>query len=286
MKSNKTKHSKYKNTGVLFELLVRQITNDTLNGVKNSPAIKIIESFFNSKTNIRKEIQLYHTLQNQKFNTESKANRFIDVVIKEYSKVSKTNLRKEKYNLIKEIKKHYVLENFFKTKISNYKLNASIAKTLDREYTNPADKVRSRYTIVEEITNSPVKPKVKATDKVLKEYAKDSDLRVLSYKILLEKFNSKYGKLNKNQKTLLREYINNVSNTHKLKSYTDNEVIKITNVISKLTPKVSNKIVKIKLEEVKSQLEKIQDEKKVKDIHLVSLLRSYDLIGELRNVAK
>ena len=90
MKTKKLKHSKYKNTGVLFELLVRQITNDTLNGVKNSPAITIIEKFFRKSTNIRKEIQLYHTLQNQKFESEPKANRFIDAVIKEYSKINKT----------------------------------------------------------------------------------------------------------------------------------------------------------------------------------------------------
>ena len=154
MKQKNTKHSKFKNTGVLFELLVRQITSDTLKGIKSSPAIKILEEFFNSKTNIRKEMQMYHTLQNEKFNTEMKANRFIDAVIREFRKVNKTALRKEKYNLIREIKKNYNLESFFKTKISNYKLNASIAKTLDEEYTNPGDKVRSRYTIIENVNTS------------------------------------------------------------------------------------------------------------------------------------
>ena len=282
MKSKKSKHSKYKNTGVLFELLVRQITNDTLNGVKDSPAIKIIEQFFNKKTNIRKEIQLYHTLQNQKFNTEDKANRFVDAVIKEYVKISKTSLRKEKYNLIKEIKKNYTLESFFKTKISNYKMNVSIAKTLDKEYINPADKVRSRYTIVESIVANKVLKSKPRTDEVLKEYAKDSDLRVLTYKILLEKFNSKYGKLGTSQKRLLKEYLNNVSNSERLKNYIDEEVSKVAKTISRLKVKVSNKIVKIKLDEVKNQLIKVKSEKKVKDIHLVSLLRSYDLIKELK----
>ena len=282
MKSKKSKHSKYKNTGVLFELLVRQITNDTLNGVKDSPAIKIIEQFFNKKTNIRKEIQLYHTLQNQKFNTEDKANRFVDAVIKEYVKISKTSLRKEKYNLIKEIKKNYTLESFFKTKISNYKMNVSIAKTLDKEYINPADKVRSRYTIVESIVANKVLKSKPRTDEVLKEYAKDSDLRVLTYKILLEKFNSKYGKLGTSQKRLLKEYLNNVSNSERLKNYIDEEVSKVAKTISRLKVKVSNKIVKIKLDEVKNQLIKVKSEKKVKDVHLVSLLRSYDLIKELK----
>jgi len=286
MKKTNTKHSKFKNTGVLFELLVRQITNDTLNGVKNSPAIKILETYFNSKTGIRKEIQMYHTLQNQKFDTESKANRFIDAVIREYAKINRTGLRKEKYNLIKEIKSNYNLESFFKTKISNYKMNASIAKTLDSSYTNPADKVRSRYTIVESITGKSMEIR-KQKAEVIKEFSKgDKDLRILSYNILLEKFNSKYGKLGLSQKRLLKEYINNVSNTEKLKKYADGEVLKIAKSLNKLQSGVSNKIVKIKLGEVKAQLLNIQGEKKLKDVHLVSLLRSYDLIKELKNVSK
>jgi hypothetical protein len=286
MKKKNIKHSKFKNTGVLFELLVRQITSDTLNGVKSSPAIKILETYFNSKTGIRKEIQMYHTLQNQKFNSEDKANRFIDAVIREYAKINRTGLRKEKYNLIKEIKSNYNLESFFKTKISNYKMNASIAKTLDSTYTNPADKVRSRYTIVESITGKSVEIK-KQKAEVIKEFSKgDKDLRILSYNILLEKFNNKYGKLGIPQKKLLKEYINNVSNTEKLKKYADTEVIKIAKVLGKLQKGVPNKIVKIKLGEVKSQLLNIQGEKKLKDLHLVSLLRSYDLIKELKNVSK
>lgn len=287
MKKKTNKHSKFKNTGVLFELLVRQITSDTLSGVKNSPAIKILEKYFNSKTNIRKEIQLYHTLQNQKFNSEPKANRFIDAVVKENKKINKSILRNEKYNLIKEIKSNYNLESFFKTKISNYKLNASISKTLDREYTNPSDKVRSRYTVIEHIMgNNPIKVN-DVKEKVIKEYKKqDTDLRVLSYKILLEKFNSKYGKLNVNQKTLLREYINNISNSKKLKEYSDSEAIKIADAINKKVNKVDDKVIKIKLNEVKDQIVKMQSERKLKDVHLVSLLRSYDLLKELKNVTK
>ena len=286
MKKKTNKHSKYKNTGVLFELLVRQITNDTLNRVNKSTAIKIIERIFNKKTNVRKDIQLFHTLQNTKFETENKANRFIDVVIKESSKINKSSLRNEKYNLIKEIKRNYNLQEFFKVKISNYKLNASIAKTLDKDYSNPADKVRSRYTIVEEITGKRVIKSANIQSKIMKEYKKDKDLRVLSYNILLEKFNAKYGKLGVSQRRLLKEYINNISNTEKLKKYTETEVVKVAKVISKLNKTVSDKIVKIKLAEVNSQLLKIRDEKKIKDIHLVSLLRSYDLVRELKNVSK
>ena len=122
---------------------------------------------------------------------------------------------------------------------------------------------------------------------VIKEYKKqDTDLRVLSYKILLEKFNNKYGKLNLNQKNLLREYINNISNSKKLKEYSDNQAIKIASFIDNKSSKIKDKVVKIKLNEVKEQLVKMQSEKKLKDVHLVSLLRSYDLLKELKNVTK
>ena len=281
-----TKYSKYKNTGVLFELLVRQITNDILNGVKKSPASNIIENFFNKKTTIRKEMTLYHTLQNQNFNTEEKANRFIDAVCEEYKKINKTSLRKEKYNLIKEIKNNYNLIEFFKTKISNYKLNASINKILNSSGIQPADKIRSRYTIVENITGKKIS-KDTLKSEVLSEYKKqDIDLRTLSYKILLEKFNSKYGKLSASQKVLLREYINNVTNSAKLKEYIDKEASKVSKNIKIIAKNVKSKIVRIKINDVSTQISMIKSARKLKDVHLVSLLRAYNLLKELKNVTK
>ena len=285
-KKNRTKYSKYKNTGVLFELLVRQITNDILRGLKKSPASIIIENFFNKKTIIRKEMNLYHTLQNNSFNTEEKANRFIDAVCEEFKKINKSALRNEKYNLIKEIKKNYNLIDFFKVKIQNYKLNASIAKILDGSSSNPADRIRSRYTIVESITGKKIS-KDTLKSEVLREYKKqDIDLRTLSYKILLEKFNSKYGKLTIKQKKLLREYINNVTNSDKLKEYTDKEINKIGKNLKLISKSVKNKIVKIKINEVISQILEIKTSKQIKDVHMISLLRSYNLLKELKNVVK
>ena len=56
------KHNKIKNTGILFELLTRQITVDILNNKKNSSAIKILKKFFNENTELGKENQLYKVL--------------------------------------------------------------------------------------------------------------------------------------------------------------------------------------------------------------------------------
>lgn len=278
-----TKHSKYKNTGILFELLVRQVTNDTINGVKKSPAINIIREFFKKNTTLKKELGLYQTLLNEKFNSENKAERFIDAVLKERKKLSNTILRKQKYSLIKEIKKDYNIEEFFKVKVANYSNNASIYCLF--EGSSPSNQIRFRYSLIENIVNS--KLKKSRIDETYDMYKKqDKDVRMLSYKILLEKFNNKYGKLGIKQKSLLKEYIENISNTDKLKDYIHSEINTTTKKLDKATKFVKNDVVKIKLNEVSSQLKKIKSDKNIKDVHIISVLRAYDLIKEVANVIK
>lgn len=277
------KHSKYKNTGILFELLVRQVTSDTINGVKVSPAIGIIREFFKKSTTLKKELGLYQTLLNEKFNTENKAERFIDAVLKERKKLSGNILKKQKYNLIKEIKKNYNVEEFFKSQVANYTQNASIYCLF--EGATPSNQVRFRYSLIESITNKKViKNKVDETYDI---YSKqDKEVRMLSYKILLEKFNEKYGTLGAKQKSLLKEYINNISNTEKLKGYIKTEIKNTTSKIDKASSHVKDKVVRIKLNEVSSQLKLVNNESKIKDKHIISVLRAYDLSKELANVIK
>tara|TARA_A100001515_G_scaffold140725_1_gene136776 strand:+ start:31 stop:876 length:846 start_codon:yes stop_codon:yes gene_type:complete len=280
----KAKHSKYKNTGILFELLVRQITTDTINGVSKSPAIQIIKEFFKKNTTLKKELMLYQTLLNEKFNTERKAESFIDAVLKERKKLSSTELRKQKYNLIKEIKNKYNIENFFKTKVENYSENASIYCLFENK-TNPSQSVRFRFNLVETVMNK--RNKVSRIDETYQMYSKqDKDVRTLSYKIMIEKFNNKYGNLTSEQKTLLREYINNISNTQKLKKYIHTEINSTSKSIRNLSKKVDDNIVSIKLNEVADQLQLVKKERKVKDKHMLSVLRAYDLVKEIKNVVK
>lgn len=282
----KPKHKKHKNTGILFELLVRQITNDTLDGVENSPAIRIVKEYFKKNTTIKRELLLYQAIQKSKFKTEEKANRFIDAVIEEWNKLNKSTLRKQKYNLIKEIRNNFNEELFFKTEISNYKLNASIYRMFENAFNSPVQKINSRYVIVESmIGKKPSSESVK--DDVIEEYSKqDKDLRLLAYKVLLEKFNEKYGNLDDNQKIVLREYINNVSNTPNLKEFIDNTTIKISKSLNTLSQKVDDKVVKIKLKEVTTQFANIRSDDVIRDKHILSLMRGYELLKELKNVVK
>ena len=275
------KHSKYKNTGILFELLVRQVTNDTLQGMDSSPAVGVLREFFQKNTSLKKELGLYQTLQNQKFKSESKANAFIDAVLKEHSKLSKSTIKKQKYNLIKEIKKQYNLENFFSQRINNYTSNASIYMLL--EGAKPSKLIKFRYNIVEGIIGR--KRQLKETHSIYKE--QDKDVRLLSYKILIEKFNEKWGdNLTAKQRNLLKEYINNISNTTKLKDYLLSEISKSTIILNKLSKKVADPIVKIKLQEVSTQMKNISLDNNIKDKFIISLMRTYDLIKEVKNVIK
>ena len=287
----KIKHSKFKNTGFLFELLVRQITAEVMSSSK-SVAEKLLKEHFNSKQELSKELKLYQYLINEKYNSESKAEQFINTILEARKKIDEKKLTKEKYNLIKEIKETYNLDEFIKSPISNYKTLASIYKIFetvigDTEY-DPTDIVSSRFTIAENIINSSIQNKdVKLKDAVLEEYRKqDDDLRAVSYKLLVESFNNKYSNLTNDQKGLLREYINNINNTGKLNEYVSNEVTKLVDGLKEVGSKISDKVTKIKLAETIANIRKIKSVKKIKEQHLSAMMMTYELLKELKESIK
>jgi len=287
----KIKHSKFKNTGFLFELLVRQITSEVMSSSK-SVAEKLLKEHFNSKQELSKELKLYQYLINEKYNSESKAEQFINTILEARKKIDEKKLTKEKYNLIKEIKETYNLDEFIKSPISNYKTLASIYKIFETVVTDtqyePTDIVSARFTIAENIINSSIQNKdVKLKDAVLEEYRKqDDDLRAVSYKLLVESFNNKYSNLTNDQKGLLREYINNINNTGKLNEYVSTEVTKLVEGLKEVGSKISDKVTKIKLAETIANIRKIKSVKKIKEQHLSAMMMTYELLKELKESIK
>ncbi len=287
----KIKHSKFKNTGFLFELLVRQITSEVMSSSK-SVAEKLLKEHFNSKQELSKELKLYQYLINEKYNSESKAEQFINTILEARKKIDEKKLTKEKYNLIKEIKETYNLDDFIKSPISNYKTLASIYKIFETVITDtqyePTDIVSARFTIAENIINSSIQNKdVKLKDAVLEEYRKqDDDLRAVSYKLLVESFNNKYSNLTNDQKGLLREYINNINNTGKLSQYVSTEVTKLVEGLKEVGSKISDKVTKIKLVETIANIRKIKSVKKIKEQHLSAMMMTYELLKELKESIK
>ena len=285
--SQKVKHSKIKNTGILFELLSRQITVDVMNDDGKSRAVEMLKKFFNEETELGRENQLYQVLLRENYNSTRKAEKLLDVVLRAREKLQNKKLRTEKYNLIKEIKKNYLVEDFFRARIPNYKVYASIYKTFLAETTpvfDPAEEVDSTFSIVEHITRNKVKPR-SVDSKMISEFKKeDKDLRLLSYQLMVDNFNGKYRNLNAMQRNLLKEYVNNISNTNSLREFINSEVKKVKQILNKILPRLTDDITKIKLTEAIKQTDSLSKGKIVKDKQVVALMRYYELIKELHNV--
>jgi hypothetical protein len=287
----KIKHSKVKNTGVLFELLVRQITLEVLNGDKTENAKNIVKEFFASGTELNKELRLYDLLLKEKYNSESKAEMFVDTVSQAHSKLNEGKLAKEKYNLIKEINEKFELEQFLSSPITNYKVLASIYKVFESKKSQNydiKDVFNSKVTLIENIIARPSTKTNKIEDtKLIESYKQqDKDLRLLTYKILVETFNKKYTNLDSNQKNLLKEYINNISNTSKFKDYLSVELPKIVAELKSIKAKIQDKVTTIKLSETISILEKMKMGKSITDGQVSSIMLSYELIKELKSKLK
>jgi len=277
------KHSKFKNGGLLFELLTRQITSDVLNGSTSSQSTKIVKQYFKKDTELYKEAKIFNVLQQTKIKNSDRAKHLIETTIKSYNKtINQSKLRKEKYELIKTIKESFDMDSFFKVRIPNYKLLASIYNVLTEDYSDPEKSSKSFYTVVENISSV----KKEENDKTLVELKKQNkDLRLLAYQILVEKFNKKYDTLSKEQKKVLREYINSVSSTGTLKTFLESQFKNVLFELKKYYSSIDNKIVKIKIKECV----KLVNETKIakpKTSHVLKLMRFYQLVSEIKNVIK
>jgi len=280
------KHSKYKNTGVLFELLVRQSTSDLMSN-KDPKAVKIFKKFF-TNTELGKEYNLYTSVLNAPKLSEAKAEMLVSTIVEQAKKLDREKLDKEKYNLIKEIKKHYDLDDFFKAKIETYKIYASvytlIENQLSSQLNNTKQIISNKLTLLEHITKESLTER-KVASKVVEEFLKeDKEIRILAYKILIEKFNEKYSVLSTEQKEVLREYINNVSDTTKLRTYLNTRLLEVKTELIHLKEAVQDKVLKIKLNEVLNFVKPIGANDSIKDEVLIGLMQYYQLISELKAI--
>lgn len=279
------KHSKFKNTGILFELLVRQVTSDMITD-RDSKAVRIIKKFYTG-TELLKEYNLYTAILKAPKLPESKAESLINTVIEESKKLDKDLLNKEKYALIKEIKKYYDVESFFKAKIDNYKSSAAIYTLFEaarsKNLSDTTALISNRITLLEYITKEEVDAK-KVEKKAVQEFLKeDKDIRILAYKLIVEKYNETYKELSKEQKDILKEYINNVSDTKQLKVYLNTKIEEVKDQLTSQLSTVEDKVIAIKLKEVLSLMKPITERQAIKDEHLISLMQYYELLKELKS---
>ena len=278
------KHSKYKNTGVLFELLVRQATSDLMSN-KDPKAVKIFKKYF-TNTELGKEYNLYSSVLNSPKLNETKAEILVTTIVEQAKKLDRVKLDKEKYNLIKEIKKSYDLDDFFKAKIETYKIYASIYTLIENQISTEVHDTKqiitNKLSLLEHITKESLTER-KVASKVVEEFMKeDKEIRILAYKILVEKFNDRYAGLSNEQRDLLKEYINNISDTTKLRTYLNTKLLEVKTEITSLKATTKDKVLQIKLNEVLNFIKPMNPNESIKDEVLIGLMQYYQLISELK----
>lgn len=283
----KIKHSKYKNTGLIFELLIKQVAADTLSR-KESPAIKVIKKFYTGNTTLVKEFKLYDFILKNKGIGSKKAETILSTIVEISRKLDLESLKKQKYQLIKELKQYYNLEEFFSMKVDTYKPLAALYCLIEAQNTpnllDPNVFVNNKTTILEHLTQ--VKhSEGEVKDALIEEYSKfDKDLRLLTYKILLEKFNDQYKDLLPEQKNILKEFIVSANSSIRLRNIVNEEMTKLGKDISALKEKITDSVVRIKLEEIQKVIVPVKNTQKVDDNHLVSLMQYYELVNELKSL--
>lgn len=279
----KLKHSKYKNTGILFEMLVRKLTSETLSSDK-STTIDIIKKYFGKNTELSKELHLYNALLKEQFKSEARALDYIRTVKSAHSKLNQSVLKRQRYNLVKEISEKFVFENMSKIHINNYKVLASINMIFEHEeFDNPKQIMECKNVIVDNsLLTERVQPK---KDPVLENFStQPKEVRLLAYKLLVDKFNEKYSGLDESQKHLLNKYITNVNDTTTFREYVQKIIPTIKKQLAEQAKLVDDRVVKIKVEKLSEMLCNVENLKTIKESHVLSLLRYFDLIRELKGI--
>jgi len=281
------KHSKYRNTGLIYELLVKQIAADVLEN-KESKAIKILKKYYSGTSTLAKEYKLYEFVVKNNSVSQAKAETIISTITEVSRKFNQKTLKNQKYELISEIKENYNIEEFFSVEVRDYKALASLYCLLEAQnnadLVDPNFLVNNKTTLLEHLTSKKQNEK-DVKDSLIEQYSKyDKDLKLLTFKILLEKFNDKYKDLLPEQKNILKEFITSVNSSKKLYSLVNTELKKIAEEVKKLSKKVTDDIVKIKLDEVAKSIKPLAKTDKVTDSHLVNLMQYYDLVNELKKL--
>ena len=283
----KIKHSKYRNTGLIYELLVKQIAADVLEN-KESKAIQVLKKYYSGKTTLAKEYKLYEFVVKNNSVSQAKAETIISTITEVSRKFDQKILKKQKYELISEIKANYNIDEFFSVDIRDYKALASLYCLLEAQnnsdLVDPSFLINNKTTLLEHLT-SKKQNELNVKDSLIEEYSKyDKDLKLLTFKILLEKFNDKYKDLLPEQKNILKEFITSVNSSKKLFTLVNTELKKIAEEVAKLGEKVTDDIIKIKLDEVSKSIKPLKSTDKVNDSHLINLMQYYDLVNELNKL--
>lgn len=276
------KHKKIKNTGLLYEFLIRQTTSDVLSG--NDPySLKLIKKYFTSNSPLGQELALYETLMKQKVKDSNFALRIVETVVQSRQGIDRKALAQDKYNLLKEISKKYDVDSFFKTKINDYPVYASIYTLLEyTEQDNIQEYIEHKVNVTNHLlTETKSKSSTGLPNTLLQDV--DPELKSLTIKIMAERFNDKWSALNENQKTVLRQFIKNPTTSKESYDFLKQHALLISNQLSVHAQTTQDPVLKIKLQEALNVLPKVENPTFITETHYLTLIRYYELLQELKN---
>lgn len=286
----KIKHNKLRNTGILFELLVRKIASDVLDGKSDSFAVKLMREHFHSRSELGKELQLYRSFFNTPILSEAKSFDILDVVLEKRKTLNEKLLTTQKFALIKEIKSNCDLKQFMSGRVPSYKVYASAYKLFesvvrgndDDSFMQIHELASARYVVVEHLKGE-LKEEGVLRESQYASAMKDQpdEIRHLSYKFLLERFNDKYSVFSDNQKALLREYIHNGTNIESFAKFVSVKATELITSINQNSHKIKNDVTKIKINEMVTQLRNMNGKTQIKENHITALLIAYQISQEL-----
>lgn len=275
----KIKHVKYKNTGIIFELLSKQVASDVLTNQKNI-SLSIIKKYFKEGTELHKELACYQALIDTKTQKQPMAMKLLDGIIEQRQMINHQLLAREKYKLIGELKTTYNIQKFFESRVSDYKLYASIYNLFEYKKTDdPVKHVEFYETLLEHLTT-----KSSDTKKPAHLYEQQSaDIKKLAFKMIIEKFNNKYKFLNTKQKILVSRFINENTSLQPFKDYVYSESEYIRKTLLNIAKHTQDPVLKIKLTEAANLTSQITASSRIKDEHISSMIKYYELIDYFKN---
>jgi hypothetical protein len=227
---------------------------------------------------------LYNTLLKEQFKSEAQGLDYIRTVKLSYAKLNQSALKRQRYNLVKEISEKFIFANMSKMHITNYKVLASVYMLFEYDETDNVKQLLECKNVI--LQNNLITSRIKVIkDPLMEQYeAQPKDIRLLTYKLLVDKFNDKYAGLDNSQKQLLNKYIVNVNDTEALKEYIQTVIPKIKTQLSEHVKHITDKVTKIKVEKLSEMLCTVENMKTIKESHVLSLLRYFDLIRELQGL--
>ena len=283
----KYNHSKLKNTYLIFEFLIRQLTNEmiTESNPKKSPMYSIIKEYFN-KGVLNEELKLYQALVNNHIPKEYTADKLIDECVRRYQGINKKKLDKERYKLIGEVKKKYDLNKLFSVKVNDYKEAGNVFFLFESIRNGDiVEKSKQQGMIMENITSPKEKDKSMKIFESIKKASPEN--RELAYMILIERFNKKYGSsLNQYQKKYIRDYI---YNNNDLKGWVNEHIKNIKKEVGSYVKMLNegneqDQILSLKVNECVSKINYLRKKKIMDKEDHFKIIQSYKLLEQLEDL--